>query len=91
MQFKHFIAASAAALALIGPAAASAQEAMPTLDDVMGQVMASVEAAGIAPGAQGVFITDATMTNATGVDIGSNGGLSTADSDQQGAAMASTR
>lgn len=89
MQIRQFIAGTIAAVMLGIPVAAAAQEV--TVDDVMAQVMAGVQAAGIQPGAQGVFITDATMVNATGVDIGSNGGASEADSDQQGAAMASTQ
>jgi hypothetical protein len=89
MRFRNILAAAAASAALAVPAAASAQEV--SIDDLMAQVMAGVEAAGIAPGTQGVFITDASMSNTTGVDIGSNGGASEADADQQGAAMASSQ
>ena len=91
MKIRSLLTAAAIVSAATIPAAVSAQESMTTIDDIMSEVMASVEASGIQPGVQGVFITDATMINSTGVDIGSNGGASAADADQQGAAMASTQ
>jgi hypothetical protein len=86
-----FIAAAALAAAIGLPLAATAQDSSPSLESIMASVHASVEQAGIGTGAQGVFIADAIMINSTDVDFGSNGGAAAADSDQQGAAMASNQ